>query len=64
MTKPAKQLTPAQRAYLFVCRRAKSRRRAEAPGKMEDRFDDLDKAQHNATIEAVLAAGLDSDDYE
>jgi hypothetical protein len=64
MTKPAKQLTPAQRAYLFVCRRAKSRRRAELPGKWRIVSTTSTRPNTTATIEAVLAAGLDSDDYD
>jgi hypothetical protein len=31
---------------------------------MEERFDDLDEAKHDAASEAALATGLDFDDYD
>jgi hypothetical protein len=62
MPKPAKRLTPAQRAYLLGYRRAKSRYRAELQ-EMEERFDDrLSDLQDAYELGSARHAAVDRDD--
>jgi hypothetical protein len=62
MTEPAKRLTPAQRAYLFACRRARRRHRAELR-EMEDRSDDrLSELQDGYEAGSGRHAAINQDD--